>query len=187
MLSHEEVDEGLRKLMVDKLDNAQTGDEETVLIGGTRRKTSLCEAGADAPGGAARQHHPAQGHRHERQRRAHRAVRRNQGLVRFRVDGVLQEGLQIPKARLPAVTARIKVMSRLNLAESRLPQDGRIKVKAGDHLIDLRVSTLPTLFGERVVLRLLRAGQLISLAEIGLWPGNDFQRAQRSCRSTHTD
>ncbi|MBI1354900.1 MAG: type II secretion system protein GspE [Acidobacteria bacterium] len=75
--------------------------------------------------------------------------------IRFRVDGVLQE--QEPPARelRAAITSRLKLMARLNIAERRLPQDGRIKIKVMGHEVDLRVSTLPTLYGESVVMRLL--------------------------------
>ena len=75
--------------------------------------------------------------------------------IRFRVDGVLQE--QEPPARelRAAVISRLKLMARLNIAERRLPQDGRIKIKVMGHEVDLRVSTLPTLYGESVVMRLL--------------------------------
>ncbi len=75
--------------------------------------------------------------------------------IRFRIDGVLQE--QEPPARelRAAITSRLKLMARLNIAERRLPQDGRIKIKVMGHEVDLRVSTLPTLYGESVVMRLL--------------------------------
>ena len=76
--------------------------------------------------------------------------------VRFRVDGVLHEIMQPPLKLKNAMISRIKIMSSLDIAERRLPQDGRIKVKlAHGHEMDLRVSTLPTLFGEKVVMRLL--------------------------------
>jgi len=75
--------------------------------------------------------------------------------VRFRIDGVLHDIETIPKRQQPAVTSRLKLMGKMNIAEMRLPQDGRIKVKEGEREIDIRVSSLPTLFGESVVLRLL--------------------------------
>ncbi len=75
--------------------------------------------------------------------------------VRFRIDGVLHEIMQPPVKLKNAITSRIKVMSSLDIAERRLPQDGRIKVRISAGEIDLRVSTLPTLFGEKVVLRIL--------------------------------
>ena len=75
--------------------------------------------------------------------------------VRYRVDGILYDLLSPPKWIQPALTSRIKVMSKLNIAEKRLPQDGRFEVRIGSQMIDVRVSTLPTSFGERVVMRLL--------------------------------
>ncbi len=82
--------------------------------------------------------------------------------VRFRIDGVLNEVLS-PKAELaPVLVSRLKVMARLDIAEKRLPQDGRITVRLAGHAVDIRVSTIPSAFGERIVLRLLdqAAGQL---------------------------
>lgn len=76
-------------------------------------------------------------------------------VVRFRIDGVLQTVEQLPPSLRPAVTSRIKIMARLNIAEQRLPQDGRIKTTVRGRELDLRVSTMPTLRGESVVLRLL--------------------------------
>ncbi|MDQ3862273.1 MAG: Flp pilus assembly complex ATPase component TadA, partial [Actinomycetota bacterium] len=75
--------------------------------------------------------------------------------VRFRVDGVLREIMSVPPALQGGVTARLKVLASLDIAERRLPQDGRFSAKSEDGKIDLRVSTLPTTFGEKVVLRLL--------------------------------
>ena len=75
--------------------------------------------------------------------------------IRFRVDGVLQEQEPPPRELRAAVVSRLKLMARLNIAERRLPQDGRIKIKVMGHEVDLRVSTLPTLYGESVVMRLL--------------------------------
>ena len=88
--------------------------------------------------------------------------------VRFRMDGVLHEITQIPKSGYPSVVSRIKVMAKLNVAEKRLPQDGRIRIKIGNKEMDMRVSTLPTVFGERVVIRLLdKSTKILSLSELG--------------------
>lgn len=78
--------------------------------------------------------------------------------IRYRIDGALYEMAPPPKSLANAVTARVKVMSGLNIAEKRIPQDGRIKTTVGGRPIDLRVSTLPTQFGESVVLRILDKG-----------------------------
>ncbi len=75
--------------------------------------------------------------------------------IRYRVDGVMHEQESPPREMKAAITSRIKLMARLNIAERRLPQDGRIKLKVLGHEVDLRVSTLPTLYGESVVMRLL--------------------------------
>ena len=89
--------------------------------------------------------------------------------VRYRVDGILYNLLAPPKWIQPALISRIKVMSKMNIAEKRLPQDGRFDVKIGDQDIDVRVSTVPASFGERVVLRLLnKTGSMLKLADIGL-------------------
>jgi len=89
--------------------------------------------------------------------------------VRYRVDGILYDLLSPPKRIQPALISRIKVMAKMNIAEKRLPQDGRLDVKIGNQEIDVRVSTIPTSFGERVVLRLLdKSGSLISLSDLGL-------------------
>jgi type II secretion system protein E len=88
--------------------------------------------------------------------------------VRFRIDGVLHEIETLPKQTLPAIISRIKIMSKLDIAEKRLPQDGRIQLKVEGKNIDLRVSTLPTLFGEEVVLRILdRTQVMLNLEDLG--------------------
>jgi len=89
--------------------------------------------------------------------------------VRFRVDGVLREVLEPPRILAPLIISRIKVMAKLDIAEKRLPQDGRITLRIGGRTVDVRVSTIPTSHGERVVLRLLdkKAGQL-NLAQLGM-------------------
>ncbi|MBW2014632.1 MAG: type II secretion system ATPase GspE, partial [Deltaproteobacteria bacterium] len=89
--------------------------------------------------------------------------------VRYRVDGILYDLLSPPKWVQPALISRIKVMAKMNIAEKRLPQDGRFDVKIGNQEIDVRISTIPTSFGERLVLRLLdKSGSLISFSDLGL-------------------
>ncbi|MBI3682408.1 MAG: Flp pilus assembly complex ATPase component TadA [Acidobacteria bacterium] len=89
--------------------------------------------------------------------------------IRFRVDGVLQPQDPPPREMKAAIISRIKLMAKLNIAERRLPQDGRIKTKTLGHEVDLRVSTLPTLYGESVVMRLLdrSAGDFYDLHNLG--------------------
>ncbi len=93
----------------------------------------------------------------------------NRMRVRFRVDGVLREILQPPRNIAPLVISRIKVMAKLDIAEKRLPQDGRISLKVAGRSVDVRVSTLPSGHGERIVLRLLdkQAGRL-NLEHLGM-------------------
>ena len=96
--------------------------------------------------------------------------------VRNRIDGVLYEMLPVPKSLAPALVARIKVMSHLDISERRLPQDGKIPIRIGDKEVDLRVSTLPTMFGESVVIRILdRSVVSLDLDKVGF---NDDLLAQ---------
>ena len=91
--------------------------------------------------------------------------------VRYRIDGVLYQRLNPPKRYQSAIVSRLKVMAKLDIAEKRLPQDGRIPIKIADKDIDIRVSIVPTSFGERVVLRLLDKSSIIfGMDEIGLSP-----------------
>jgi general secretion pathway protein E len=92
-------------------------------------------------------------------------------VARFRIDGLLHDVLRPPPRLHAAVASRVKVMAGLDIAERRLPQDGRIRVRVAGRDVDVRVSLVPTAFGERVVLRLLdRASALLELAELGLAP-----------------
>jgi type II secretion system protein E len=91
--------------------------------------------------------------------------------VRYRIDGVLHEISSPPKRLQAAVISRLKIMASLDIAERRLPQDGRIKTKIAGREVDIRISTIPTLYGESVVLRLLdRSAMNYSLATIGMLP-----------------
>lgn len=91
--------------------------------------------------------------------------------TRYRVDGILYEVTSPPKKLHPAIISRVKIMSRLDIAERRLPQDGRCKAVLEDREIDLRVSIIPTAFGEKVVLRILDPeGLCLDLSELGLEP-----------------
>ena len=91
--------------------------------------------------------------------------------VRYRVDGALQEVMKPPVKMKAALISRVKIMAQLNIAERRVPQDGRIKLKFGSKVIDFRVSTLPVLFGEKIVLRILDRGNLaLDLKTFGFEP-----------------
>ena len=100
----------------------------------------------------------------------------NRLAVRFRVDGVLREVLRSKRTVAPLVVSRVKVMSRLDIAEKRLPQDGRISLKIAGRAVDVRVSTIPAGYGERVVLRILdkQAGRL-DLTSLGMAPETQSQ------------
>src|SRR5436853_1550334 len=102
--------------------------------------------------------------------------------IRFRMDGVLHEMLAPPKRLEPAILSRLKIMSNLDIAERRLPQDGRIKLKYNNREIDFRVSTLPTIFGEKAVLRILDKDALqLDLTKLGFdsWSLEKFNVAIR--------
>jgi len=89
--------------------------------------------------------------------------------IRYRVDGILYDMLTPPRHIQSALVSRIKIMAGMNIAEKRLPQDGRLEIRLGDKNIDIRVSTIPTAFGERVVLRLLdKSSVLLSVSELGM-------------------
>jgi len=88
--------------------------------------------------------------------------------VRYRIDGVLHDIESTPKRLQAAIVSRIKIMAKLNIAERRLPQDGRIRLKVGEREIDMRISTIPVLYGESVVMRILhKEGIVIDLEQLG--------------------
>ncbi|MCB9638045.1 MAG: type II secretion system ATPase GspE [Myxococcales bacterium] len=104
--------------------------------------------------------------------------------VRFRIDGVLQEVASVPKRAQAHIAARIKIMAKLDIAEKRLPQDGRIRLKSAGKDIDLRVSTVPTGHGERAVLRLLdKSNVLLDLDKIGFAEEMRESFSRLICRS----
>ncbi|MFZ5850064.1 MAG: GspE/PulE family protein [Actinomycetota bacterium] len=100
--------------------------------------------------------------------------------VRFRIDGVLHEVMRSPKAIQSGVISRLKIMSDINIAERRVPQDGRLSVAAQGRKVDLRVATLPTVWGEKVVMRILdNSTAMLDLAELGFSEAN-YERYARS-------
>jgi type IV pilus assembly protein PilB len=102
--------------------------------------------------------------------------------VRFRVDGVLHEVMHSPKSIQGGLISRLKVMADLNIAEKRVPQDGRISMRVGAKQLDLRVASLPTVFGEKVVLRILdKSNALLQLSELGFLD-NSYKRYEESFR-----
>lgn len=89
--------------------------------------------------------------------------------VRYRIDGILHDLIELPKKDHAALVARVKILSKLKIDEQRVPQDGRIDIKFGDKEIDLRISTFPTITGEKVVMRILdKTGGVVSIKDIGL-------------------
>ena len=105
--------------------------------------------------------------------------------VRFRIDGMLSEVFAPARAIHPALVSRIKVMASMNIAEKRLPQDGGIRTRVAGRELDIRVSTVPTSFGERVVMRLLdRSTTVLGLEELGL-PGGALEQVRRAIRQSH--
>lgn len=97
-------------------------------------------------------------------------------VVRYRIDGVLADKIQIPHHLYPALVSRIKVMAELNIAERRRPQDGRIAVKTPTRMVDLRISTMPTIAGEKIVMRILdRNAAIHGIDELGFAP-NDLDK-----------
>jgi general secretion pathway protein E len=105
--------------------------------------------------------------------------------IRYRVDGVLHNVHSLPKQLHSPIVSRVKVMADLDIAEKRLPQDGRIRIKIAGKDIDIRVSTVPTSFGERGVLRLLDRSQiLLGLEEIGM-AGDHLEGMEKNLRQSH--
>jgi len=105
--------------------------------------------------------------------------------IRYRIDGILYDTLSLNRNVLPLIISRIKVMAGMDIAERRLPQDGRCSVRLGQREVDLRVSTVPTSYGERSVLRLLdKSSALYGLNELGLWK-EDLERFDSLLNRTH--
>ncbi|MHC4148962.1 MAG: type II secretion system ATPase GspE [Planctomycetota bacterium] len=105
--------------------------------------------------------------------------------IRYRIDGILYDTLSLNRNVLPLIISRIKVMAGMDIAERRMPQDGRCSVRLGQREVDLRVSTVPTSYGERSVLRLLdKSTGLFSLNELGLWE-DDLKRFDSLLNRSH--
>jgi general secretion pathway protein E len=105
--------------------------------------------------------------------------------IRYRIDGILYDTLSLNRNVLPLIISRIKVMSGMDIAERRLPQDGRCSVRIGQREVDLRISTVPTSFGERCVMRLLdKSTGLLGLNQLGLWK-DDLKRFDSLLNRSH--
>lgn len=108
----------------------------------------------------------------------------NEVLVRYRIDGILHDAMTLPKSAAPSITARIKVLSSLKLDEKRLPQDGRFKMAVDNEKVSFRVSLLPTYYGEKTVMRLLREnGGGYSLESLG-FHGEALERLHKAMKQT---
>ncbi len=115
----------------------------------------------------------------------HVEPKREDALVRMRIDGVLHAVHRMPKAVIPAILSRIKLLARLDIAEKRRPQDGRFKTQFGRDEVELRVSTVPTAFGEKAVIRIFDPGVLRQpLAELGFFP-RELRVYEELIRSTN--
>jgi general secretion pathway protein E len=105
--------------------------------------------------------------------------------IRQRIDGVLSDSFQLPKSLQEEVLTRVKVLGKMNIAEKRLPQDGRATVQLGDRIIDLRIASLPTSHNERIVIRLLdKSARLYTLDELGM-PASTLASWQTLIRRDH--
>ena len=105
--------------------------------------------------------------------------------VRFRVDGVLQEVMHSPRSIQAGLISRLKVMGDLNIAEKRIPQDGRVSLRINNRSLDLRLATLPTVHGEKIVIRILdKTNALLALSELGFLP-QAFESYERSFRKPY--
>jgi type IV pilus assembly protein PilB len=114
----------------------------------------------------------------------HIESREKKVIVRFRVRGILSEKLTIPKKLLPAVVSRIKILSNLKIDEHRVPQDGRFQVKLGDLIVDIRVSIMPNIYGEKIVMRLLsKTESVLKLEELGM-RGINYSRMRDALKKT---
>lgn len=109
----------------------------------------------------------------------HFVPQENELTVRARIDGVMRHAATVPKEAQQAVLSRLKVMGELDIAERRIPQDGRLSVRFGGRGMDLRMAVVPTIYGEQIVLRIHRTAQRLDLSQLGMAPGAErtFARA----------
>ena len=115
----------------------------------------------------------------------HIEPRENVVIIRYRVDGVLHEANKLPRKVLSALVSRIKILANLKIDEHRAPQDGRFKISVNDHVYALRVSTLPVVDGEKVVMRILdESSKAATLEELGYW-GESLKRVQQAIQQPH--
>ncbi|MDI3257646.1 MAG: type II secretion system ATPase GspE [Kyrpidia sp.] len=147
------VTEVLKEVQPEQVDEEQVRAEDAPIV---RLVNQLIEQAADG-----------------RASDIHFDPQQNAVVVRFRIDGILHTQMRLPKHLQPVLAARIKIMANLNIAEHRLPQDGRIQLKVRGRPVDVRVATLPTIFGEKIVLRLLDLRNSVSrIEELGFTARN---------------
>jgi type IV pilus assembly protein PilB len=115
----------------------------------------------------------------------HLEPRQESMYVRYRVDGIMRTEQQLPFTMHAMVVARIKIMASMNVSERRLPQDGRIKMVLGGHNIELRISTFPTSFGEKIVMRILGASEVRSGIDDLALSAHNLSRVQRAINQPH--
>ncbi|MDP2933344.1 MAG: ATPase, T2SS/T4P/T4SS family [bacterium] len=109
----------------------------------------------------------------------------NEVMVRYRIDGILHDVMTLPKVILPALVARVKVLSSLKIDEHRLPQDGRFRVERDEHKISLRISTIPVFAGEKIVMRLLEEGaQAMTFEQLG-FAGKALEDIKSNLKKPH--
>lgn len=109
----------------------------------------------------------------------HIEPKREDTIIRFRIDGILHDVYKVPRAVHQAIASRIKMLARMNIADKRRPQDGRIRIEHGENVAEIRVSSLPTAFGEKLVLRVLKQDLLLrDLESLGFFP-EDLIRVER--------
>ena len=173
VISADEVEEGLRRLLLEE--RGQLGEEE----GGSDLAVDASQdLMGDAAGAPVIRLLNAVFLRAMQSRASdiHIEPFEEESVVRMRVDGVLHETLRAPRSRHAQLAARLKVMAKLDLAETRRPQDGRLHVHSGDRHLDVRLSTVPTLYGERVVMRLLEKNmEMLTLKQVGMMPDVEQQ------------
>ena len=174
LLSREQLDDGLRKLVLDEHSKVASH----VSIDDPDAETSVVDLLRDS-GGAPIVSLVNGFFLQALDRRAsdiHIEPFETETIIRMRVDGVLHEQRRLPASQHPEVSARLKVLSRLDLAENRRSQDGRLQVRSGQRAVDIRLSIVPTLYGERLVMRLLEKNQqALSLEQLGALPSTRDQ------------
>lgn len=174
LVSREQLEDGLRRLVVDQ----SRSENESQGVEGTDGESTLVDLLHDA-GGAPTVRLVNNLFLQALDLRAsdiHIEPFEGDTIIRVRVDGVLHELRKVPARQHAEVSARLKVLSRLDLAENRRPQDGRLQVRSGSRVVDVRLSIVPTLYGERLVMRLLeKNAQALSLEELGALDGTRRQ------------